>query len=165
MSHPPDHGEQVIVLVSITLPSILVFITNYLSEFRLRQKFIELHLKAEQLRLKADELDKANESKRRANASLHKAKLAISDLEADNERIKNEVALAGLNDMQLQLVHENSSDIDKNVKPMFKLNWRDLKFQLTLGSGTFGDCYRGSLGGQDVAVSFILSSSRSDILS
>ena len=48
---------------------------------------------------------------------------------------------------------EHASDIDRNVRPELKLDWREIKFLLLLGSGTFGDCYKGSIGGRDVAVS------------
>ena len=50
----------------------------------------------------------------------------------------------------------NASDIDKNVRPEFKLDWRAIKFMRLLGSGTFGDCYMGLMGASEVAVSWIL---------
>ena len=52
-------------------------------------------------------------------------------------------------DLDLQA---NAADIDGNVRPEFKLNWRRIQFKLLLGSGTFGDCYMGSIDGIDVAV-------------
>ena len=55
--------------------------------------------------------------------------------------------------MQVRLVEENALEIEGNVRPELKLDWRVIKFAVLLGSGTFGDCYKGTIGGQDVAVS------------
>ena len=43
-------------------------------------------------------------------------------------------------------LQENTSDIEENVPAKFKLEWSNIKFAVLLGSGTFGDCYKGSLG-------------------
>ena len=60
--------------------------------------------------------------------------------------------MSGLNDMQVQLVQANASDIDKNVRPEFHLDWKKIKFVRLLGSGTFGDCYLGIMAARDVAI-------------
>ena len=57
------------------------------------------------------------ESRRRAGRELDKAKEEIAELEVENEKIKEEVALSGLNEMQVHLVHENAHDIEANVEP------------------------------------------------
>ena len=64
-----------------------------------------------------------------------------------------QVAVSGLSETQAMIVHENANDIEANVSPKFKLDWRVIKFQSRLGSGTFGDCYKGLLGEKTVAVS------------
>ena len=97
-----------------------------------------------------------NEELTRAEDAKKGLEKEVSDLEKQNEKIRKEVAVSGLNEMQVRLVEENASDIDRNVRPEFKLDWRTIKFMLLLGSGTFGDCYKGSIGTQEVAVSGVL---------
>lgn len=60
--------------------------------------------------------------------------------------------LTKLNENQVAMVKENASIIDGKVPPYFKLDWRTLKFQGRLGSGSFGDCYKGTKGGRPVAI-------------
>ena len=38
------------------------------------------------------------------------------------------------------------------MAPRFKLNWKVLKFQNRLGSGSFGDCFQGMSNGKPVAI-------------
>ena len=83
------------------------------------------------------------------------AQETISELEATNERIKKDIAVSGLTDMQVRYIEEHSSDIEKNIRPEFKLDWNKIKFLMLLGSGTFGDCYKGSIGMLEVAVSWV----------
>ena len=102
---------------------------------------------------KAEELKKAQADVQSQAQKLESAQETISELEATNERIRNEVAISGLTEMQVQYVNANASDIEKNVHPKFHLDWKRIKFMLLLGSGTFGDCYKGSMTGEEVAVS------------
>ena len=130
----PSFNRIDIILTHFTYWAIGIMATYYSSvHFATyhRRQFYQLHLKAKELR---------------------DAQQEISHLEAANQEIREEVALSGLNEMQVQLVHENASDIERNVRPEFKLDWRGLKFQTLLGSGTFGDCYKGRLGDRDVAI-------------
>ena len=64
-------------------------------------------------------------------------------IEEQNRRIQDQLMLTQLNAKQAAIVEANSSDLDKQVPAMFQLNWRDLLFEGRLGSGSFGDCYRG----------------------
>ena len=64
-------------------------------------------------------------------------------IEEQNRRIQDQLMLTQLNAKQAAIVEANSSDLDKQVPAMFQLNWRDLLFEDRLGSGSFGDCYKG----------------------
>lgn len=41
------------------------------------------------------------------------------------------------------MVEANSRDLDSQVPVFFKLDWKGIVFEGRLGSGSFGDCYRG----------------------
>ena len=64
-------------------------------------------------------------------------------LEEQNKRIQDQLMLTQLNKKQAAIVEANSVDLDNQVPAVFQLNWRDLLFESRLGSGSFGDCYRG----------------------
>ena len=64
-------------------------------------------------------------------------------IEEQNKRVRDQLMLTQLNAKQVAIVEANSLDLDKQVPAMFQLNWRDLLFEGRLGSGSFGDCYRG----------------------
>ena len=64
-------------------------------------------------------------------------------IEEQNRRIQDQLMLTQLNAKQVAIVDANSLDLDKQVPAMFQINWRDLLFEGRLGSGSFGDCYRG----------------------
>ena len=50
------------------------------------------------------------------------------------------------------MVKSNAPDVDDKVPSFFKLHWKVLKFQERLGSGSFGDCYKGVKGEKPVAI-------------
>ncbi len=64
-------------------------------------------------------------------------------IEEQNKRIQDQLMLTQLNEKQTAIVETNSVDLDKQVPAVFQLNWRDLLFEDRLGSGSFGDCYKG----------------------
>ena len=64
-------------------------------------------------------------------------------IEEQNRRIQDQLMLTQLNAKQVAIVEANSSDLDKQVPATFQINWRDLLFEGRLGSGSFGDCYKG----------------------
>ena len=170
----------------------LIYRVQLSNELAARQSFLRLMDKNAELIDKDAELMRAEDEKKALAED-------VRQLEAANEKIRKEVAISGMNEMQVVLVQvssarlvqhsslvvsldayrflslsfsletleilvtlvtlnvrlkENASDIDSNVRPEFKLDWRVIKFMLLLGSGTFGDCYKGSIAGEDVAVSF-----------
>ena len=51
--------------------------------------------------------------------------------------------LTQLNAEQVAMVEANSRDLDSQVPVFFKLDWKGIVFEGRLGSGSFGDCYRG----------------------
>ena len=65
-------------------------------------------------------------------------------VEEQNKRIQDQLMLTQLNLEQVAIVEANSSDLEKQVPAVFQLNWRDLLFEGRLGSGSFGDCYKGT---------------------
>ena len=112
------------------------------------QLFTELNARQSFLRLK-DQREKLQTSEKEKTLLIEDVK----QLEAANKKIRQEVEVSGLNERQVELVRENSGYLEDEVDPKFKLDWRDLKFTRLLGSGSFGDCYHGLLGEQEVAVS------------
>ena len=112
---------------------------------------------------KDNELDRTSKALDRTNSAKEKLEEEVSALALQNKKIREEVALSGLTDMQVRLVEENSSDIERNIRPEFKLKWRAVDFEVLLGSGTFGDCYKGKIGAQEVAVSALLFEISKDI--
>ena len=64
-------------------------------------------------------------------------------IEEQNRRIQDQLMLTQLNEKQAAIVEANSGDLDKQVAAVFQLDWRDLLFEGRLGSGSFGDCYKG----------------------
>lgn len=57
-----------------------------------------------------------------------------------------------LDEQQQEIVLQNSSDIEKNVPKSLLINWKRLRFQMRLGSGSFGDCFQGLLDERSVAI-------------
>ena len=74
----------------------------------------------------------------KARAERHAAELYETNLQ-----IQDQLMLTQLNAKQVAIVEANSGDLDKEVPVMFKLNWRVLVFEGRLGSGSFGDCFKG----------------------
>ena len=64
-------------------------------------------------------------------------------IEQQNKQIQDQLLLTQLNSEQVAIVEANSMELDEHVRAAFQLNWRDLLFEARLGSGSFGDCYRG----------------------
>ena len=74
------------------------------------------------------------------------------EAEAKNAKLQNQLMLTKLNDNQVAMVKSNASIIDGKVPAHLKLHWRILKFLDRLGSGSFGDCYKGTKDGRLVAI-------------
>ena len=95
-------------------------------------------------------LQRANEGKAKAQREQEETEQQRLELleqnkriEEQNKHIQDQLMLTQLNTKQVAIVEANSSDFDKQVPALFQLNWRDLLFEGRLGSGSFGDCYRG----------------------
>ena len=81
------------------------------------------------LRVKAEELENAKD--------------AVRDLEAANDKIRKELETNGLSDEQRNLVDANSNFISSSVPSRFVIDFEDLTFETHLGSGAFGDAFKG----------------------
>ena len=79
----------------------------------------------------------------KVNNEKAKAEQRATELRETNIRIQDQLMLTQLNAKQVAVVEANSSDLDKEVPAVFKMNWRALVFEVRLGSGSFGDCFRG----------------------
>ena len=55
-----------------------------------------------------------------------------------------------MNKEQKKIVQNNFLQIA--ISPIFMLDWKTLQFESRLGSGSFGDCFKGSKGGRPVAI-------------
>ena len=95
----------------------LIYLIQRSNELSMRQTFIRIKDKNAVIKDKTGELTKAQD----VNTELQRAN---SSLEADNERIRNEIAISGMTKMQVLLVEENAGDIEGNVPPELKLDWR-----------------------------------------
>ena len=77
-------------------------------------------------------------------------------LREQNMKIKGELKAHRFTLAQSLMVNANRNEIEDEVSPHLKLNWENIKFEERLGSGAFGDCFKGSKGGRPVAVSSIV---------
>ena len=80
------------------------------------------------------------------------AEMENAELREQNLKIKDELKASRLNEKQTAMVKANAAEVDDEVPPHFKLDWKVLKFHDRLGSGSFGDCYKGAKGGKPVAI-------------
>ena len=74
----------------------------------------------------------------KANAERHAAELRNANI-----KFKEQLMLSQLNAKQAAIVEADSKDLDKEIPSALKLDWRSLVFEARLGSGAFGDCYKG----------------------
>ena len=101
----------------------------------------------------------SNERLKSAREKVHVTERVTSELRQEvlaleecNARIKKEISLSLMNQTQRSMIEDGASNILKSVRPELQLEWRNIMFMVLLGSGTFGDCYKGRVGPQDVAV-------------
>ena len=89
------------------------------------------------------EKDKISEERldlQKANKKILKEKLR---LQKQNTGIMKQLMSMQLNAKQMSIVEANSTDIDEYLSVALKLDWRSLTFEDRLGSGSFGDCFKG----------------------
>ena len=79
----------------------------------------------------------------KVNDEKAKAEQRAAELRETNIKIQDQLMLTQLNAKQVAIVEASSSDLDKQVPSLFKLDWHVLLFESRLGSGSFGDCYKG----------------------
>tara|TARA_A100001015_G_scaffold243488_1_gene278481 strand:+ start:2853 stop:3755 length:903 start_codon:yes stop_codon:yes gene_type:complete len=88
----------------------------------------------------------------KVNDEKAKAEQRAAELRETNLKIQDQLMLTQLNAKQVAVVEANSSDLDTQVPAVFKLNWRFLLFEARLGSGSFGDCFKGRWVFSDLSV-------------
>ena len=79
----------------------------------------------------------------KVNDEKAKAEQRAAELRETNLKIQDQLMLTQLNAKQVAIVEANSLNLDTQVPAVFKLNWRVLLFEARLGSGSFGDCFKG----------------------
>ena len=79
----------------------------------------------------------------KANDEKAKAEQRAAELRESNLKIQDQLMLTQLNAKQVAIVEGNSSDLEKQVPAVFQLDWHVLLFEARLGSGSFGDCFKG----------------------
>ena len=94
----------------------------------------------------------AQREREEADEAREMAEAKVLELRETNLKIRKELKLSGLNEDQVQIVKNKSSRIRELVPSVYKLEWATLLFEARLGSGSFGDCYRGTRAGRPVAI-------------
>ena len=87
-----------------------------------------------------------------ANEARAIAEAEVIELREANVKIRKELELSGLNEDQAEIVKNESSQISDLVPSVYKIEWTTVVFEARLGSGSFGDCYRGTRAGRPVAI-------------
>ena len=118
-------GTTILVTVVVIIIVVLIFVVarSFLANAAAKK---ELELANAAAAEEKEEFERRAEELRQANAKIH-----------------DQLMLSQLNAKQVALVEANSEDLDKQVPSVFQLNWRALMFESRLGSGSFGDCYKG----------------------
>ena len=80
------------------------------------------------------------------------AELQKLELLEQNKRIQDELALHELNEEQAEIVHAGAASLEAAVPAKFKIASNNITFEALLGSGSFGDCYKGHFYNVAVAV-------------
>ena len=88
----------------------------------------------------------------KAGDAQAEAERKASEAREQNLRLKEELKATMLDDEQVAMVQENAPVIEDKLPIHFKLDWEVLQFLERLGSGTFGDCFKGTKGGRLVAI-------------
>ena len=59
-------------------------------------------------------------------------------VKAEASNLKEQVALANLDNNQKKMIQEKGNDLESKIPERFRLDWKDIKFKKRLGSGSFG---------------------------
>ena len=84
--------------------------------------------------------------------SLSKAREQRVTLLKENAKMQKQLMMNTLDKKQVQIVEQHVPKLLEDVPSYFELNWRELVFQARLGTGSFGDCFKGLKGGRPVAI-------------
>ena len=80
---------------------------------------------------------------RRANDDKYKVELQRRELLDRNRQIQSELAVHQLSKAQTEIVHAGAAELEAVVPHRFKISSKEITFEALLGSGSFGDCYKG----------------------
>ena len=127
---------------AVVLVSIAVIVVVSLVFFAARSQIIAAYAekKREEVETHRVALAEENERIQEQNERIQEQNEKIQE---QNKKIQDQLMLTQLNAKQVAIVEANSLNLDEQVPAMFKLNWRDLLFEARLGSGSFGDCFKG----------------------
>ena len=130
-------GDSTTVLVSVGVVLLVaaVFAVARSQLFAAKAKKEKDEIEEQRL----DLLDE-NEKMREENKKIQEENKKMQE---QNKKIQDQLMLTQLNAKQAAIVEANSIDIDDHVPAALKLNWRALIFEGRLGSGSFGDCFKG----------------------
>ena len=90
-----------------------------------------------------------------ADAEREKDEIEVQrlDLLEQNSKIQSQLALSELNEEQVEIVHAGAEALEAEVPARFKIGGsKKIEFEALLGSGSFGDCYKGRFHNMAVAV-------------
>ena len=89
-----------------------------------------------------------------AQAEREKDEIEVQRLELleQNKSIQAELALNALNEEQAEIVHAGTAALEAVVPLRFQIPSKNITFEKLLGSGSFGDCYKGHFHNIKVAV-------------
>ena len=87
-----------------------------------------------------------------ANRNVNSLNFEKAKLLEQNKRIQDQLALRELTQEQTVIVHAGAEALETAVPARFKIDSKTITFEALLGSGSFGDCYKGHLHNVAVAV-------------
>ena len=88
----------------------------------------------------------------KAEKERDEVELQRLELLEQNRRILEELSLNALSEEQVEIVHEGATALEQAVPSRYKIASRKITFEALLGSGSFGDCYKGYFHNSAVAV-------------
>ena len=80
---------------------------------------------------------------RKAKSEIAEVEQRAAELHEVNLKIRKQLRLTRLNPKQTAIIEANVGNLEREVPAMFKLDFRRLTFEERLGSGSFGDCFKG----------------------
>ena len=127
---------------TVVLVSIAVIVIVSLVFFAARSQLIASKATKRKEAIQSQQMVLVEENKRQS-IRIEAQNKEIQEQKRKNKEIQDQLLLARLNSKQVAIVEASSLDLDEQIPAVFKLNWRSLLFEGRLGSGSFGDCFKG----------------------